>query len=139
MMSLEFPSWNFPPQYRDGGKNMLSNERLKQIFQKTKGHCHFCGDAIALKKYAFKGSSETGAWELDHVIQKGKDGNDFLENYLPACIRCNRLRWHRKGAQLRDLIFLGLIVKDEIRRKSNLGKALQKLKSRRLAAKAAAG
>ncbi len=109
---------------------MLTNTKLKKIFDKTKGHCHFCGDPIVFEEY---GSKETkGAWEADHVIQKAKGGPKDDVNCLPSCTKCNRLRWHRKGDNLRDLIFLGLIVKDEIKKGSDIGKKIKLLKNKRI-------
>jgi len=112
---------------------MFTNNKLKTIFEKTEGHCHFCGDFLVLEKYGFKDINDLdGAWEADHVIQKGKGGSKDVENCLPSCVRCNRLRWHRKGNDLRELIFLGLIVKDEIKKGSTVGKLISELRNKRI-------
>ena len=111
---------------------MFTNNKLKAIFEKTEGHCHFCGDSLVLEKYGVKDINDLdGAWEADHVIQKGKGGSKDFENCLPSCVRCNRLRWHRKGDDLRELIFLGLIAKDEIKKGSTVGKLISELKNKR--------
>lgn len=111
---------------------MFTNSKLKAIFEKTKGHCHFCGDSLILEKYGVKNINDLdGAWETDHIIQKGKGGSKTVENCLPSCVRCNRLRWHRKGDNLRELIFLGLIAKDEIKKGSEIGKTFTTLKNKR--------
>ena len=111
---------------------MFTNNKLKAIFEKTEGHCHFCGDSLVLEKYGVKDINDLdGAWEADHVIQQGKDGSKDVENCLPSCVRCNRLRWHRKGDDLRELIFLGLIAKDEIKKGSTVGKLISELKNKR--------
>jgi 5-methylcytosine-specific restriction endonuclease McrA len=112
---------------------MLSDATLKLIFDRTAGHCHFCGDPLVLAKYGWKALDDLdGAWELDHVIQKAKGGSENDGNCLPACVRCNRLRWHRQGRVLRELLLLGLVAKDEIKKSSPLGKAILELKERRL-------
>ena len=105
---------------------------LQRIWEKTNGHCHFCGDPVKLEKrgYAPKGSL-LGYWETDHVIQRGKGGALSQDNCLPACTQCNRLRWHHKGNRLRELLALGLIAKDEIKKKSQIGKMLLDLKRKR--------
>lgn len=111
---------------------MFTNNKLKAIFEKTEGHCHFCGDSLVLEKYGVKDINDLdGAWEADHVIQQGKGGSKNVENCLPSCVRCNRLRWHRKGDDLRELIFLGLIAKDEIKKGSTVGKLISELKNKR--------
>jgi len=114
---------------------MFTAKVLALIFQRTEGHCHFCGDPLQLQKYGCKDVEDLGgAWEADHVIQRGKGGKKEAENCLPACVRCNRLRWHRKGKDLRELLLLGLLAKDEIKKSSLIGQALQQLKAKRLMA-----
>jgi len=106
---------------------------LKSIFNKTHGHCHFCGDSLTFEKYGCKDISNLkGAWEADHIIQRGKGGSKSAENCLPACVRCNRLRWHRKGHDIRDLLLLGLIANVEINKKSQIGQQILELKSKRI-------
>jgi hypothetical protein len=73
---------------------------LRQIWEKTHGHCHFCGDLVEFEKRGWKDGDLNGYWEVDHVIQKGKGGSKSFENCLPACTRCNRLRWHRHGEEV---------------------------------------
>jgi 5-methylcytosine-specific restriction endonuclease McrA len=109
---------------------MFSNQQLREIFERTFGHCHFCGDKLRLENYA--NSEAVGAWETDHVIQRGKGGSKLATNCLPACIRCNRLRWHRKGKQLRELLLLGLVANDEIKKRTKTGKKILFLKMSRL-------
>ncbi|MCF7878794.1 MAG: HNH endonuclease [Candidatus Omnitrophica bacterium] len=109
----------------------MTHKQLKIIFAKTDGHCHFCGDPLSFDKYGCKNVDNLkGSWEADHVIQKGKGGSKIAKNCLPACVRCNRLRWHRKGKDLRELLLLGIISKKEIKRKSSVGKQILKLKTK---------
>jgi 5-methylcytosine-specific restriction endonuclease McrA len=110
----------------------MKEETLREIWNKTSGHCHFCGDPVDFEKRGWREGDLNGYWEIDHVIQHRKGGVNSPANYLPACTRCNRLRWHRTGEQVRDLIFLGLIAKDEIRKSSETGKKLIDLHSKRL-------
>ena len=50
---------------------MFTNPDLRIIFDKTNGHCHFCGDALIFHKYGLKNIEDiNGSWEADHVIQK---------------------------------------------------------------------
>lgn len=105
--------------------------QLREIFERTKGHCHFCGDGVTFEKRSWAADLD-GYWEVDHLIQRGKGGSKTAENCLPACTRCNRLTWHRTGEAVRELLFLGLIARDEINRKSAVGKQLSQLLKRRL-------
>lgn len=108
----------------------MTTKTLQQIFDRTAGHCHFCGDRLTFEKYGLR-KDENGTWEVDHILQKGKGGSKSPENCLPAHYRCNRLRWHRRGKDIRNLLLLGLIAKDEIEDKTDLGKAIIKLKNKR--------
>ena len=111
---------------------MIANSKLLSVFNKTGGHCHFCGDSLVLKKYGMKGVGNLcGSWEADHIFQKGKGGNKNVTNCLPSCVNCKRLRWHRNGEDLRGLILFGLIAKDEIKKKTNIGAMLLKLQKDR--------
>lgn len=111
---------------------MLSNKNLKIIYEKTNGHCHFCGDKVVFERYGLKNIDDvSGVWEADHIHQKGKGGSKEEFNCLPACYRCNRLRWHRKGNELRELLFLGLIASDQIKKGGEIGVALTALKKNR--------
>lgn len=113
------------------GNRMMNERSLREIYDRTSGHCHFCGDPI---KFENRGWYEKphGHWEVDHVIQRDKGGAKSSENCLPACTRCNRLRWHRTGDALRDLLLLGVIAVKEIKYCTRTGKELERLKQVRL-------
>lgn len=110
----------------------MTQNQLRQIWEKTQGHCHFCGDPVNFDKRGWTDGDLTGYWEVDHIIQKGKGGSRSAENCLPACTRCNRLRWHRTGEAVRELLFLGLIARDEVQKATTVGKALEQLSEKRL-------
>jgi HNH endonuclease len=109
----------------------MTETQLRQVWEKTKGHCHFCGDPVEFEKRGWIDGDLSGYWETDHVIQKGKGGSHTLENCLAACTICNRLRWHRQGYEIREALFLGLIAQKEIRESSEIGKKLEHLREKR--------
>jgi hypothetical protein len=110
----------------------MTQEELRHIWQKTEGHCHFCGDPVVFETRGWVEGDLTGYWEVDHVIQRQKGGSVKAGNCLPACTRCNRLRWHRKGEGIRELLFLGLIARDEIRSGGAVGRILVRLREQRI-------
>jgi HNH endonuclease len=103
--------------------------QLRAIWRKTNGHCHFCGDPVSLRKRGYKRQRADGYWEVDHVLQRAKGGPMSFENCLPACTSCNRLRWHRRGPAIRELLVLGLIAKFEIQKLTEIGKQLVRLRA----------
>lgn len=113
------------------GNIVTPNTKLRSVYEKTSGHCHFCGDRLVFEKYGVKDINDLdGTWEADHVIQRGKGGSKDLENCLPTCVRCNRLRWYRDGDSLRELILLGLVAFDEVKRQSATNNQIEDLKRR---------
>jgi len=105
--------------------------QLRAIFDKTSGHCHFCGDPITFENRGWS-PEMNGHWEVDHVIQQDKGGAKTAENCLPACTRCNRLRWHRTGDGIRDLLLLGTIALKEIKNRTRMGRELETLRQERV-------
>ena len=108
----------------------MTKAQLRAIWERTGGHCHFCGDPVDFRRRGYRRERLDGSWEVDHVVQRAKGGAVKLENCLPACTRCNRLRWHRRGAALRELLELGMIAKQEVNRMTELGEKLIILRSR---------
>jgi 5-methylcytosine-specific restriction endonuclease McrA len=90
-----------------------SRSRDKIVFAKTDGHCHFCGDVLTFRN--FGRSKRKRDWVIDHVIYRASGGPSTVDNYLPACSRCNGLRWNRPGYQVQGLLLLGVIAANEIR------------------------
>jgi 5-methylcytosine-specific restriction endonuclease McrA len=110
----------------------MNEDTLRQIWEKTQGHCHFCGDPVDFEKRGWNDGDLTGYWEVDHVIQRDKGGGNLVDNYLPACTRCNRLRWHRTGDKIRELLLLGLIAKEQINKGTKIGASLIELREKRI-------
>ncbi|MCC6457464.1 MAG: hypothetical protein IT328_21085 [Caldilineaceae bacterium] len=109
----------------------MNPKQLRQIWEKTGGHCHFCGDPLEFDKYA--GKEADGRWVLNRIAQKNKRDSDSVENCLAACARCSGLRWHRSGEELQELLYLGIIAKKEITNSTTVGKMLVQLREKRLA------
>ncbi|MBI5303479.1 MAG: HNH endonuclease [Chloroflexi bacterium] len=109
----------------------MTKKQLREIVEKTNGHCHFCGNKLDFDKRGWRPGSLRGYWEVDHVTQRAKGGARSAKNCLPACTNCNRLRWHRNGITLRRTIVLEIIARREIHKNSDLGKKLKRLRANR--------
>lgn len=107
----------------------MNEAALQKVFLKFKGHCHFCGDVLDFHKRGWA-PDLSGRWEADHVIQRTKGGSNNPDNFLPACTRCNRLRWGRSGSSLRLVLSMGLVAKAEAYHYegSELGKKLRAMR-----------
>jgi hypothetical protein len=119
-------------------KLRMTESRYREIWDCTNGHCHFCGDPLTFELRGAVHGSGRGAWEADHVFQLGRDGKDVIKNYLPACWECNRGggRWFRSGSEVRELIRLGIAMRDEMAKGTELGEKLRDLSLADLDAKA---
>jgi hypothetical protein len=106
---------------------------LRNVFDKFSGYCHFCGGEIRLHKRGWA-ADLAGRWKADHVIQRRKGGSNDPHNFLPACTRCNRLRWGRSGSSLRRALFLGLVAKYAAHhyQESTIGAQLRSMRIQRL-------
>lgn len=65
----------------------------QKVFEKYNGHCAYCGKEIDIKNM-----------QVDHIIPVRKGGKDLLENYTPACRRCNHYKRTYDIEQFRELI-----------------------------------
>lgn len=78
----------------------FTEETKSRVFEKTAGYCHLCNKKIARKNYGSHGSR--GAWEVDHSVPVSKGGKNHLNNYLAACISCNRAKGNNSTNKTRQ-------------------------------------
>ena len=50
----------------------MTENQLLHIFERTSGHCHFCGDQLTFAKRGWKTAPMAGYWEVDHITQRAK-------------------------------------------------------------------
>lgn len=62
-------------------RRQLTKKERSAIYDKCKGHCAYCGCEIPI-----------GKMHIDHVKPISIDGEDVLENMLPACRSCNNYK-----------------------------------------------
>ena len=90
------------------------------VLKITNGTCHVCGGRVGKR------------WQADHVVPHKLGGRARLDNYLPICKECNRLRWSYKPEVIRLIMRLGTYAKNEIRNKTELGEQLISIVLKRL-------
>lgn len=66
-------------------KRITKADRL-QVFNKYGGRCAYCGRGMEIKEM-----------QVDHLIPLRSGGADNMENYMPACRRCNH---YKRGSSL---------------------------------------
>ncbi len=67
---------------------MYSRQELREIYDRTSGYCHLCGQKVYFTNYAKPG--RRGAWEVEHSNARARGGTERLNNKYPAHIDCNR-------------------------------------------------
>jgi 5-methylcytosine-specific restriction endonuclease McrA len=100
-------------------RNLTPSERTK-VRSKTKGTCHVCGGKLGRD------------WQADHVVPYQLGGDHSVENYLPICRECNRLRWSYSPKVLRLIMRIGVYAKHEIRHDTKLGSMLVDCAAKRI-------
>ena len=114
----------------------MGKSTFHDIFQRTNGACHFCGDTLKFERRRSQGAISiedvpSGSWEVDHVVPLSRGGTRLVTNCLPACVACNHLRLHRRGAYVRTTLKLGLIARDKIKAGDQTGRSLLAVAKRR--------
>lgn len=95
-------------------RQALTPKQRDVVYKKTKGHCHVCGVSLQGKR-----------WQADHVVPHSRGGKSTVDNFLPACVRCNRMRWHYNARQLQRILRLGVYLNKEMKDRTRLGKQVR--------------
>lgn len=105
-------------------RRSLSAQERSLVFQKTGGLCHICSGELDSR------------WTANHIKPVAKGGDHSINNFLPACSTCNRLKWHRSPEAIRLILKIGTYANREIEQGTTLGKQLNELLQRKLASNA---
>lgn len=69
---------------REAKRRKLTKAERLEVYQKTGGHCAYCGCEL-----------DFGAMQVDHVVPLNgwnEQGKDAMDNMLPACRSCNHYK-----------------------------------------------
>lgn len=100
-------------------RKSLTPAQRKIVRAKTAGRCHVCGGLLGRR------------WVADHVLAHCRGGDCEVDNFLPACAICNRMRWHYKPGRVRRILALGIYMAKEIRDRTELGNLVRAKFNRR--------
>jgi 5-methylcytosine-specific restriction endonuclease McrA len=75
---------------------------LNDIYDKTNGHCRYCGKKLAWNNYG--ALDEKASWEVDHGIPLSRGGSDDFRNLWPACTECNRQKGDMTTSEYRRFL-----------------------------------
>jgi predicted nucleic acid-binding protein len=117
LRSLRVARQKCKESYRNSKRRRRSLSALQsaQIFQKTAGRCHICGGTVE------------GAWQADHVLAHSGGGTHVTDNYLAAHALCNNYRWDYSSAEFQQILKLGVWLRTNIERKTQIGTLAAKL------------
>jgi 5-methylcytosine-specific restriction endonuclease McrA len=79
----------------------FGDDTKDKVFKKTSGCCHICHQKLVYKNYGMLKARTPGNWEIDHSKPVSKGGKNHLNNFLPACISCNRSKGNASTASAR--------------------------------------
>lgn len=66
------------PQRRHAEEGTERARLREKVLAKTGGFCFHCKEHLS------------GAWEIDHFIQRTKGGSNLFANLVPSCVPCNQ-------------------------------------------------
>lgn len=98
-----------------GKKTPLNKEQRKIVFEKTDGLCHVCGCTLDIADF-----------EADHVKPNSQGGTNVVDNFLPACSKCNNYRWNYSPEEIQWVLKLGVWLKTKIQVRSEQGLEIAK-------------
>ncbi len=93
----------------------LSKSDKRLIYKKTDGKCHICGISLSIDKF-----------EADHIKAHSQEGNNSVENFLPACKTCNNYRWHYLPLEIQWIFKIGVWARTEIEKNTTTGSLISK-------------
>jgi hypothetical protein len=65
--------------------------RRRQIFEESKGKCHYCATELTLD----------GVWHIEHKFPKALGGGNERSNLVAACVRCNHAKRDRTDIEFK--------------------------------------
>jgi 5-methylcytosine-specific restriction endonuclease McrA len=71
---------------------LYSAEKRVAVWQKTAGHCAYCGADLHLQN----------EWVVDHIIPRSRGGRNDLANLIASCAYCNGSKWGRTVEEWRQ-------------------------------------
>lgn len=69
----------------------FSFKKRLQIYQKTNGHCSYCGKLLPID-----------TWVVEHMNPKIKLGGNNIDNLTPSCHSCNSAKRQRTVEEFRN-------------------------------------
>jgi hypothetical protein len=76
-----------------------SEDCRKQIFDKTKGHCGYCGRILIFHNYGIV--HPNGAWIIAKTNSSPQGGTDYNQDAIPICIICNREKQYLNDGKMK--------------------------------------
>jgi 5-methylcytosine-specific restriction endonuclease McrA len=101
-------------------RKSINKKTRKLVFDKTGGRCHMCGKVLFFNAAPLS----RGRWHVDHILQKSRNGEDSLRNYLPVCRDCNFLRRNYASKTMRRIFKFGIIARGLSKKKTDIGSRL---------------
>lgn len=68
----------------------FSFKKRLQIYQKTNGHCSYCGIQLPIDN-----------WAVEHMNPKLQNGSNEIDNLTPSCHTCNSKKNHKNVDEFR--------------------------------------
>jgi len=80
------------------------NATRKAIWDKTGGHCYYCGLALTPDGQEIISGPYQSWMEVDHVTPRAQGGIDTVENLVPSCRACNCSKGNKSLDEYRSFV-----------------------------------
>lgn len=80
---------DLPAMAMPGAQVKSVPRRRREVFEKSNGHCFYCGTVLTLD----------GKWHIEHQMPRALMGPDELPNLVAACVPCNLAKGDRTALE----------------------------------------
>jgi hypothetical protein len=87
--SVQWELWPDDPREELPAPAPYVPRRRRDVFERSQGKCHYCGDALTLD----------GKWHVEHQFPRALGGGDDPLNLVAACVRCNLAKSDRTAIE----------------------------------------
>jgi 5-methylcytosine-specific restriction endonuclease McrA len=118
----------------------LSPDERKQVFDKTRGHCHLCGgdmkqssgigelkdeQEIELHFVVAEEAKSAPRFVVDHIVPFASGGNDSPDNFLAAHGLCNGCRWFYSPEEFQWILRMGVWARKQMEDATEIGRRMR--------------
>jgi hypothetical protein len=84
-------------------RKSLTKKQRQQVYDKTGGHCAYCGEPITIKQMQ---ADHIAPFEYAEIVEHEGYNPNSIDNFLPACRPCNYIKGSLPFEKFRVIVSL---------------------------------